>query len=62
MTTRDTMELREDAIKAQYEAALALLSGFDLERILIIRVLSGFFACHFADLAAAQSQHAAVET
>jgi energy-coupling factor transporter ATP-binding protein EcfA2 len=29
MTTRDTMELREDAIKAQYEAALALLSGFD---------------------------------
>ena len=29
MTTRDTMELREDAIKAQYEAALALLSSFD---------------------------------
>jgi energy-coupling factor transporter ATP-binding protein EcfA2 len=29
MTTRDTMELREAAIKAQYEAALALISGFD---------------------------------
>lgn len=26
---RDTMELREDTIKAQYEAALALLTGFD---------------------------------
>jgi len=29
MTTRDTMELREEAIKAQYEAALSLISGFD---------------------------------
>jgi hypothetical protein len=29
MTTRDTMELKEDAIRAQYEAALNLLSGFD---------------------------------
>ena len=29
MTTRDTMELREEAIKAQYEAALGLISGFD---------------------------------
>ncbi len=27
--TRDTMELREETIRAQYEAALALLSGFD---------------------------------
>lgn len=26
---RDTMELREDTIKAQYEAALGLLTGFD---------------------------------
>ena len=26
---RDTMELREDSIRAQYEAALTLLSGFD---------------------------------
>ena len=26
---RDTMELREEAIRAQYEAALALLTGFD---------------------------------
>ena len=29
MTPRDTMELQEDAIRAQYEAALALLTGFD---------------------------------
>ena len=29
MTPRDTMELREEAIRAQYEAALALLTGFD---------------------------------
>jgi hypothetical protein len=29
MTTRDTMELKEDAIRAQYDAALAMLSGFD---------------------------------
>ena len=29
MTTRDTMELREEAIKAQYDAALGLISGFD---------------------------------
>lgn len=29
MTTRDTMELREDTIRAQYEAALGLISGFD---------------------------------
>ena len=29
MTTRDTMELREEAIKAQYDAALGLVSGFD---------------------------------
>ncbi|NEY90521.1 ATP-binding protein [Rhodobacteraceae bacterium KMS-5] len=29
MVTRDTMELREDAIRAQYAAALGLLSGFD---------------------------------
>lgn len=29
MTARDTMELREEAIKAQYEAALGLISGFD---------------------------------
>lgn len=29
MTTRDTMELREDAVKGQYEAALGLISGFD---------------------------------
>jgi energy-coupling factor transporter ATP-binding protein EcfA2 len=29
MTTRDTMELREEAVKGQYEAALALISGFD---------------------------------
>ncbi|MFZ1467600.1 MAG: ATP-binding protein [Paracoccaceae bacterium] len=29
MTTRDTMELKEDAVRAQYEAALGLLSGFD---------------------------------
>ncbi|MEZ5798287.1 MAG: ATP-binding protein [Paracoccaceae bacterium] len=29
MTTRDTMELKEEAIRAQYEAALGLLSGFD---------------------------------
>ena len=29
MTVRDTMELREEAVKAQYEAALGLLTGFD---------------------------------
>ena len=29
MSTRDTMELREVDIRAQYEAALGLLSGFD---------------------------------
>jgi energy-coupling factor transporter ATP-binding protein EcfA2 len=29
MTTRDTMELREETIRAQYEAALGLLTGFD---------------------------------
>jgi len=29
MTTRDTMELKEEAIRAQYEAALGLLTGFD---------------------------------
>ena len=29
MTTRDTMELKEDAIRARYEAALNLLAGFD---------------------------------
>ena len=29
MTPRDTMELKEDTIRAQYEAALNLLTGFD---------------------------------
>jgi energy-coupling factor transporter ATP-binding protein EcfA2 len=29
MTTRDTMELREETIRAQYEPALGLLTGFD---------------------------------
>ncbi|MCU0899060.1 MAG: ATP-binding protein [Cypionkella sp.] len=29
MATRDTMELKEDAIRAQYDAALALLTGLD---------------------------------
>ena len=29
MSTRDTMELKEDTIRAQYDAALALLTGFD---------------------------------
>ena len=29
MTVRDTMELKEEAIRAQYEAALGLISGFD---------------------------------
>jgi len=29
MTTRDTMELKEDAIRSHYEAALGLLTGFD---------------------------------
>ena len=29
MTTRDTMELREETIRAQYDAALGLLTGFD---------------------------------
>lgn len=29
MGTRDTMELREDSIRAQYEVALGLISGFD---------------------------------
>lgn len=29
MGTRDMMELREDSIRAQYEAALGLISGFD---------------------------------
>lgn len=29
MTTRDTMELKEEAVRAQYDAALTLLSGFD---------------------------------
>ena len=29
MNTRDTMELREEAVRAQYEAALGLLGGFD---------------------------------
>jgi energy-coupling factor transporter ATP-binding protein EcfA2 len=29
MTTRDTMELREETIRAHYDAALGLLTGFD---------------------------------
>ncbi|OYW62508.1 MAG: AAA family ATPase [Rhodobacterales bacterium 12-65-15] len=29
MTTRDTMELKEEAIRAQYEAALGMIFGFD---------------------------------
>jgi energy-coupling factor transporter ATP-binding protein EcfA2 len=29
MSTRDTMELKEEAVRAQYEAALGLLTGFD---------------------------------
>lgn len=29
MSTRDTMELKEETIRAQYEAALGLLTGFD---------------------------------
>ncbi|PTE14583.1 AAA family ATPase [Pseudogemmobacter blasticus] len=29
MSTRDTMELKEEAIRAQYEAALGMLQGFD---------------------------------
>ncbi|MEF3047987.1 AAA family ATPase [Pseudotabrizicola sp. L79] len=29
MSTRDTMELKEEAIRAQYDAALNLLTGFD---------------------------------
>ena len=29
MTTRDTMELKEEAIRAQYEAALGMVLGFD---------------------------------
>jgi hypothetical protein len=29
MTTRDTMELKEETIRAQYDAALGLLAGFD---------------------------------
>jgi hypothetical protein len=29
MTTRDTMELREETIRAQYEPALGMLTGFD---------------------------------
>ncbi|MFE3836013.1 AAA family ATPase [Pseudogemmobacter sonorensis] len=29
MVTRDTMELKEEAVRAQYEAALGLVSGFD---------------------------------
>ena len=29
MSTRDTMELREETIRAQYEAALGLITGFD---------------------------------
>jgi energy-coupling factor transporter ATP-binding protein EcfA2 len=29
MTTRDTMELREETIRAQYDAALGLMTGFD---------------------------------
>ncbi|MDO8882738.1 MAG: ATP-binding protein [Pseudotabrizicola sp.] len=29
MSTRDTMELKEETIRAQYDAALALLTGFD---------------------------------
>ncbi len=29
MTTRDTMELKEEAIRSQYEAALNLMTGFD---------------------------------
>ena len=29
MTTRDTMELREETVRAQYEAALGLITGFD---------------------------------
>ncbi|VDC27217.1 AAA family ATPase [Pseudogemmobacter humi] len=29
MVARDTMELKEEAIRAQYEAALGLISGFD---------------------------------
>ena len=29
MTTRDTMELKEETIRAQYEAALGMVFGFD---------------------------------
>ena len=29
MTTRDTMELKEETIRAQYEAALGMVLGFD---------------------------------
>jgi len=29
MSTRDTMELKEETIRAQYEAALGLVLGFD---------------------------------
>ena len=32
MTTRDTMELKEEAIRAQYEAALGMVLGFDVIR------------------------------
>ena len=39
MSTRDTMELKEETIRAQYEAALGMVFGFDhapqaLERFL----------------------------
>ena len=29
MSTRDTMELKEETIRAQYEAALGMVFGFD---------------------------------
>ncbi len=29
MSTRDTMELKEETIRAQYEAALGMVLGFD---------------------------------
>jgi hypothetical protein len=41
MSTRDTMELKEETIRAQYEAALGMVFGFDhaprLAKPLVVR-------------------------
>jgi hypothetical protein len=48
MSTRDTMELKEETIRAQYEAALGMVLGFDhaprLAKPLVAAVTGGAVA------------------